>query len=654
MGAAHTGFTCLRDVEVNVAGASQSRATSFRCSPCALDGECQACQPLELTCEALDGDFLRVREVLSRSSEASIFPIVCRMRIIAISDVYLLDNLPSFKSLVAAESEGFPAGNVVTALPGDFLAPSLLSSLDAGYSMVKVLNLVPIDYVCFGNHDGNDIAYNKLVHRVEEFNGTWLNSNMPDFEPSLPSHSLRSLTGEDGTPGVRTVGFLGFCTSGRHQAMYREEAFGGAHKTMTPVLDAYPGALEALRKEHPEVCEVIPFTHQDLTDDQKMAESGSFPMIVGGHDHEITLETHRTSGCKIVKPGMDATHAAIIDLEWASLDPQAEPCIKVEFKPVAHYSMNPMLAEVIDRAQRPIRELESATLYEVPRGMTISSKNVRLQPVTMATMIASSVRDCLGCDAAVINAGTVRGNQDYTSSISYGDLKKECPFQSTMVCVSMPASVLREAISVSRRTWIEALQGKPPKVCASALQVDDGIYTEDHVLTMIKGVQPQDDALYTVACDTYVLKGNKVFKEYCAQHPERIPPADCGRPLLPILVEYFCDALWRQLIDQASCQVMSQTTMKAFRDSLGSNQTRGTESLQLDEGCHRIFVLLDCDGDGTISSSELQRRVSSLLGEQLSSTVVIEQLFQMVDVDGDGQLTEKELQTAIRKVAVRD
>merc|ERR1712066_122808 len=99
---------------------------------------------------------------------------------------------------------------------------------------------------------------------------------------------------------------------------------------------------------------------------------------------------------------------------------------------------------------------------------------------------------------------------------------------------------------------------------------------------------------------------------------------------------------------------MSQTTMKAFRDSLGSNQTRGTESEKLDEGCHRIFVLLDCDGDGTISSSELQRRVSSLLGEHLSSTVVIEQLFQMVDVDGDGQLTEKELQTAIRKVAVRD
>lgn len=61
--------------------------------------------------------------------------------------------------------------------------------------------------------------------------------------------------------------------------------------------------------------------------------------------------------------------------------------------------------------------------------------------------------------------------------------------------------------------------------------------------------------LYSVACDVYVLRKNPVFREYWKQHPERVPPADAGRPLLPILVEYFCTGMWRQLIDAASCQV---------------------------------------------------------------------------------------------------
>ncbi|CAK0845347.1 unnamed protein product, partial [Prorocentrum cordatum] len=77
----------------------------------------------------------------------------CRLRIIAVNDVYLLDNLPRLSTLVAQEANGMPRQNVVTTLAGDFLAPSLLSSLDFGSGMVTCLNRVPVDYVCFGNHE---------------------------------------------------------------------------------------------------------------------------------------------------------------------------------------------------------------------------------------------------------------------------------------------------------------------------------------------------------------------------------------------------------------------------------------------------------------------------------------------------------------------
>jgi 2',3'-cyclic-nucleotide 2'-phosphodiesterase (5'-nucleotidase family) len=79
-----------------------------------------------------------------------------KLRIISVNDCYLLDNFARLKTLIKEESKGAP--NVITALPGDFLAPSLLSSLDRGKAMVEMLNLVGIDIVCFGNHE-SDVPY---------------------------------------------------------------------------------------------------------------------------------------------------------------------------------------------------------------------------------------------------------------------------------------------------------------------------------------------------------------------------------------------------------------------------------------------------------------------------------------------------------------
>lgn len=584
----------------------------------------------------------------------------CRLRIIAVSDVYLLDNLPALKTLVAEESKGFPPENIVTVLPGDFLAPSLLSSLDAGYSMVKVLNHVPIQMVCFGNHDGNDIVHSKLCHRIEEFKGTWLNTNIPDFEPELPKSTVRSLTGVDGKPGARKVAFLGFCIGGgKYQAMYREEAFGGAHKTMIPVMESIREATEECFQEDPDLDEVIPLTHQDLAQDVEAAKMGLFPVILGGHDHDQSLEAHGENSCWVVKPGQDATHAGIIDVEWHSSERGAHPSVSVVFKAVKDFTPDPELAEICDKAYEPVRKLESATLYELPKGESLSSVDARYKDVSMARMLATSVRECLNCDAAIINSGTVRGNKEYNDCISYGDLKKECPFPSAVVTVMMPFAILREGVKVSRRPWWEALEeGKQRKECASALQVDDGMDIDDHAPTTILGRRPDDpDKLYSVACDTYVLRKNVVFKEYCARFPERVPPADCGRPLLPILVEHFCTGMWRQIIEAASGQCMSAESIRAFKDtaakSSGGMLPTATEGRRFSHGVHKIFTVLDVDKDGLVKVSGLQTTVQAILGSRLSSEIVMEQMIQMVDEDADGMLSESDLNNAIRKLAPR-
>lgn len=71
------------------------------------------------------------------------------LKIIQINDVYKLENLPHVKTCKDVESASFD-GLTISVLPGDFLSPFPLSSIDHGAGMIACLNEAGIDYACFG------------------------------------------------------------------------------------------------------------------------------------------------------------------------------------------------------------------------------------------------------------------------------------------------------------------------------------------------------------------------------------------------------------------------------------------------------------------------------------------------------------------------
>jgi len=103
----------------------------------------------------------------------------CVLKIIAVNDVYSNNNLPFFKT--CREEEDSTANKCIAVLPGDFVSPSLLSSIDKGASMIRCMNSAGIDYVCFGNHEA-DISFHELQKRVKESSFQWINSNMPEID----------------------------------------------------------------------------------------------------------------------------------------------------------------------------------------------------------------------------------------------------------------------------------------------------------------------------------------------------------------------------------------------------------------------------------------------------------------------------------------
>ena len=77
----------------------------------------------------------------------------CLLQILSINDVYEIDMLPNYSTCRKLEEE-LVAGKGITVgvLAGDFVAPSLLSSLDKGHAMVDCMNSSKIDFVCMGTH----------------------------------------------------------------------------------------------------------------------------------------------------------------------------------------------------------------------------------------------------------------------------------------------------------------------------------------------------------------------------------------------------------------------------------------------------------------------------------------------------------------------
>ena len=128
------------------------------------------------------------------------------LTLVAVNDVYDLEHLPKLRTLVDAVKAERADGTVITTLAGDFLSPSVLSSLDRGRGMVQVLNAVGIDYACLGNHEA-DVGLKALRKRLGEFDATLINSPVPGAVEDAPATAVVSL------PGGKRVGLLGLLTS---------------------------------------------------------------------------------------------------------------------------------------------------------------------------------------------------------------------------------------------------------------------------------------------------------------------------------------------------------------------------------------------------------------------------------------------------------
>ncbi|WP_437529382.1 5'-nucleotidase C-terminal domain-containing protein [Sorangium sp. So ce726] len=517
------------------------------------------------------------------------------LRIVCVNDVYLLDNLPRLATLVRRHAAA-PVDRFITVMAGDFLAPSLLSSLDHGRGMVDCMNALPITHTIFGNHEA-DVELPELRARVQEFQGTWLNTNMPSFAPALPTHEILDIS----SPGGRTVriGLLGLLV--HVQGLYRRDAFGGID--IEPANEAALRWTRRLLRDEGCAC-VIPITHQSRDQDLALARAQRdprFPVILGGHEHEVILDD--VDGCWVVKAGTDAESAAIIDLVWPAMAPPAGvpdlPAVTVRIEEVGAYPEDPAMRARVDGHMQIVRDLDAATLLRLPPGSALSSVGTRVQQTSLGALLSSRIRDALGADGCLFNGGGIRGGRAYRERFTYGDLKAEVPFSNEVVVTLLPGRVVREAVAASR--------SRAPAQHGGYLQVDDRMATDARgVLIAIDGLPLVDDREYRIALPRGLLGGMDDIAplvRFAQEHPEKVPPADSGRDPKLVLVESFAADLVRQL---------------------------------------GAFEAIDADGDGRVSAEEL-RAAASRASSETPSEVVVGEMMKALDRDGDKLVTRGEV-----------
>lgn len=525
-------------------------------------------------------------------------------QIVFVNDVYEIDNLPHFST---ARLEG-EADNSVTKqiciLPGDFVAPSLLSSLDSGRSMIDCLNAAGLDYASIGNHE-SDISLENLHCRMRESKFKWLNSNMPTFPlpediGSLPTHAIIEC-------GGKKVALLGL--AGEDRSVMKAGAFNDCE--IIPIKESLKDWYGKLKDS---VDLVVPMTHQYMAADRDLAKLDiGCPFIVGGHDHSPFLEN--INGVQVVKTGMDGANIGIIRVEWDDADPSAKPSVDIKIRPCTDFARDPKVEATVASHKVILKELENSVLFDIPSPF--SSKGIRLRPTSTGAFLCAAIRDQLGCEVCCVGSGSIRAQRDYNTEagFSYAHLKSEFAFPTCVAIVHLPGKVLCEMISFSRAFAIQT----PPVEKGAFLQTCNNVtwdYTSNTV-TELCGKPVEADRLYKVGVNFQMLEGM-----------DNIQPLMDYKHSQPKTSSLWCN---------------EEAAVDCKHAIVGYFSSRALFGIL--HQFHGNLAEIDADGDGKITRQEFVNYFDKHTTGDASkaTTIMIDNLFAVCDLDRDGVVSKQEI-----------
>jgi 5'-nucleotidase/UDP-sugar diphosphatase len=427
------------------------------------------------------------------------------LTVLTFNDIYDLAPQNGYMGIAGLktmlDTERMSCEHYITTVNGDFLSPSVFTSILGGKPIIDLFNLLEIDAVTFGNHEF-DIGVNALLQRIQESKFVWLGTNVIDLRTGVPLANARSMMMfELGSIKFGLIGLTTPETAGLANAP-RDILFA-------PVILSAQAAVHNLKKKGADV--VIALTHLTLAEDIQLVRSvPEINLILGGHDHEAVA--YFEGDTLIYKSGTDGKFLGRIDLaiEKQNVEGRVRTVIYPTHKllPNHGYTIDPATYDLLKEFQETIDIRKSIKLGIITESF--ETQSVRQKESSFANLVTDSMQKAYGADIGIINSGAIRGAREYPSgyTISRGDLQRELPFNNIVVLVEISGQDLLEAIEFAKQN-IEDRSGSFLHFSSGMRVVyDPKAPRQNRLREVTLHSKPIDKtATYKVAISDYLLKG---------------------------------------------------------------------------------------------------------------------------------------------------
>jgi len=423
---------------------------------------------------------------------------------IPINDVGGLARVATLKRRLSAG--GHP---VILALAGDFLSPSVASSVFKGEQMVATLNAAGLDYATLGNHEF-DFGMAVLKQRIAESKFTWVISNVLD--PATRAPIAGSVPYAVRTVGALKIGFIGLCLTSAQIA----PGLRGQFAFVEP-MKAAAQYLPILRREGVNL--VIAITHLTYVEDRALVKQ--FPqidLVIGGHEHFPVTSTE--DHALISKAGSDAKYAARIDILRG---PGATSTTSATGR---FFELIPITKDIPDDPEtaRVAASYESRLSSELDTVVGTSTVDLdatgrrQIEETALSNLVADALRADVAADVAIANAGGLRGNRVYPAGpLTRRTLLAMHPFGNIVCKISVSGRVLLDALN-SGVSKLPGGSGQFPQVSGLTIAVRLGAPAATRVTNVRVGGVPLDLAkTYTVAMPDFVMNGGDNYAMFPGQ-----------------------------------------------------------------------------------------------------------------------------------------
>ena len=412
-------------------------------------------------------------------------------------------------------------------IAGDFLSPSVASSVFKGAHMIAALNAAGLDLATLGNHEfdfGDDV----LIERMKEATFQWVVSNVVDTRTGQPIGGAAPFLVK--TFGTLKVGFLGLCLN-------TEEITGDklSHTRISDPLTAAGRYLPMLKQAGATV--IVAVTHLAFADDRALVDQyPDIDLVIGGHEHYLITAAERKS--LISKSGSDARFVARIDVGQR---PTGTVERFYELLPITNaLADEPQTAAVIQSYESRLSTALDTVVGTTPVPLDAVSLHLRSSETNLGNLVADAIRADAKADIAITNSGSIRGNRVFPAGpLTRRTLLEMHPFDNVICVLALPGRVVLAALNHGVSS-LPAANGRFPQVSGLTTIVEQSAPPGNRVRDVMVNGQPLDpNKSYTVAVPDFLLKQGDGYTMFVGQ-PVRVGPE--GGNLISTALEQYVAA----------------------------------------------------------------------------------------------------------------